>query len=188
MTCSCGYGGICSVHPRCPWCHNEVTVFASGRKEWRCTRCKKVFDKKTSTDTTTKATKANSGHQKKEQGRTVAKQTKTVERESSLRYAFLKAPKEMPETDTILGCVLSGIKKIKTGSLDEATDATRKCGFDKISDQDARQKTRIMLRRLANEGFIKITREGAATNGASKKVAKVTTKKGGKKSFKLVKK
>lgn len=45
--CLCGYGVLCPVHPKCPWCRNESTVFASGHKQFTCTRCKKVFDKKT---------------------------------------------------------------------------------------------------------------------------------------------
>lgn len=45
--CLCGHNVLCPIHPRCPYCKNEVTVFASGRKEFTCTRCKKLFDKKT---------------------------------------------------------------------------------------------------------------------------------------------
>ena len=84
--------------------------------------------------------------------------TTTPTRTSHLRYEFVKPPKDAPAVDTIMGAVLSGIRRIKRGSLDDATAATLKAGFAKVSDQDARTKTRIMLRRLANAGAVKVTR------------------------------
>lgn len=92
----------------------------------------------------------------------MATRTTTPKRTSHLRYEFVKLPTEAPADDTILGAVLSGIRRIKRGSLDDATAATLKAGFAKVSGQDPRAKTRIMLRRLANVGAVKITRQNAA--------------------------
>lgn len=89
----------------------------------------------------------------------MATKATTPQRASHLRYEFVKLPKDTPAEDTILGAVLSGIRRIKRGSLDDATAATLKAGFAKVSDQDPRTKTRIMLRRLANVGAVKVTRQ-----------------------------
>ncbi len=95
----------------------------------------------------------------------------TPMRTSPLFYEFVKAPKDGPNENTILGCVLAGIRKIKRGDLDAATAATVKAGFKNVSDQDAREKTRIFLRRLANDGCVKITR--SATKPAAPKKTRV---------------
>jgi len=91
-------------------------------------------------------------------------------RTSKLHYEFVKPPKDTPDEQTILGTVLSGIRKIKRGSLDDATKATLAAGFSKVSDQDPREKTRIMLRRLANDGVVRITRNGEEKKGTAKRV------------------
>jgi hypothetical protein len=100
---------------------------------------------------------------------------KTPMRTSPLFYEFVKAPKDAPDEDTILGCVLSGIRQLKRGSLDDVTKATLKAGFAKVSDQNAREKTRIFLRRLANDGVVKITRSGAVKPAAKKTRVKVVS-------------
>lgn len=108
---------------------------------------------------------------------------KSAARESNLAYAFLKVPSDAAGEETIQGCVLAGIRKIKRGSLDDVTEAATKAGLNKVSDQDLRNQTRIHLRRLANKGAVRITR-----NGEESKTAKKKTSKKAKKSFKLVKK
>ena len=90
----------------------------------------------------------------------VRKTTEPI-RTSTLHYEFIRVPKNDVDPETIMGCVLTGIRKIRAGSLDAATKATLEAGFSKVSDQDPREKTRIMLRRLANDGVVKITRNGA---------------------------
>jgi hypothetical protein len=97
-------------------------------------------------------------------------------RTSHLHYEFVKPPKDTPDEQTILGTVLAGIRKIKRGSLDDATAATVKAGFGKISDQDPREKTRIMLRRLANDGVVSITRNGEEKKGKAAKRVKLVGK------------
>ena len=97
-------------------------------------------------------------------------------RTSKLHYEFVKPPKDMPDEQTILGCVLTGIRKIKRGSLDDATAATLKAGFKNVSDQDPREKTRIMLRRLANDGVVSITRDGMEKKGKAAKRVKLVAK------------
>jgi hypothetical protein len=121
---------------------------------------------------------------KKSSSKKSSPSAEATERGSSLEYQFLKNPSDLPSEETILGCVLAGIKKIKKGNLDDATEATLKAGFSDYSDQDAREKTRVMLRRMANEGVVRITRNGNEVEGrAAKKESK--GKKSGK-SFKLV--
>lgn len=100
-----------------------------------------------------------------------------TERVSTLQYGFVKSMKDEPKDETILGCVYAGIKKIKTGSLVDAAAAAVKAGFAKVSDQDVTEKTRIMLRRLANDGIVKITRGGVAEKTTSKKTTKTETPK-----------
>jgi hypothetical protein len=90
---------------------------------------------------------------------------------STLRYEFIRVPKDTPDESTILGCVLAGIRTIRRGTLDDATAATVKAGFKQVSDQDPREKTRIMLRRLANDGAVKITRGSDAPKKRVKLVA-----------------
>lgn len=117
-----------------------------------------------------------------------SKASKTVrsERVSSLEYTFLKSPTEMPTDETIAAVVLAAMRKVKKGTLAEVAETAARLGFTKISDQDVVAKTRIFLRRLANDGVVKITRNGDEVKAKS---AKKTAKKDGKKkSFKLVKK
>jgi len=200
MACTCGYPGICSEHPRCPWCGNYVTVFASGLKEWRCTRCKKVFTKKTTvvqpTDvnppSTQKASKESTMKKTTKSAKSVKsvvvakKSVKRAERESHLQYDFVKMTKDAPEEETAYGVVLVGIRKIKSGNLDDATEAALKAGLAKVSSQDPRAIARKGLRMLANIGIVRISRDGEEKGGNAKKAT--GAKKGSKKSFKLVKK
>lgn len=185
MTCTCAYGSLCVVHPKCPYCQNYSTVFASGHREYRCTRCKKVFDRKLFASIQASKTvnvKARLIEQKRNTPmKTTSKKAAATVRESNLQYRFVKSPKEVPAEDTIMGAVFTGIKRIKSGNLDDATAATVKAGFSKISDQDPREKTRIMLRRLANDGFVSISRDGAEKKGNVKKAKKGFKLVGGKK-------
>jgi hypothetical protein len=188
MTCTCAFG-FCDLHPKCPWCGNYTTVFASslnGAKSFSCTRCKKSFTRKTvvnppstsmaSKDKTMTKTSKTTKTVKAVKSNKASKKTTTEPRESSLRYEFLKMPKDAPAEDTLIGCVLSGARKAKRGSIDDMTEAAVRCGLNKVTTQDPRAKTRIILRQLANDGAVRITRDGAEK------------KDNGKKSFKLVKK
>jgi hypothetical protein len=114
------------------------------------------------------------------------KSTKTVkaERASNLTYEFVRMPKDAPSEETVRGCVLAAMRKAKKGTLDDVFDSAKRCGLLKLTDQDPKIETRKHLRFHANDGSIRISR-----NGDEVSARKVTKKgKGGKKSFKLVKK
>lgn len=199
MGCVCSYNVFCRVHPKCPWCGNYTTVFASvSANEFSCTRCHKLFTSKTIVNRipatpvskdknimakTIKNVKLSGKSAKSSKSTKSSKKVERATRESNLAYEFVKMPKDAPSEDTNIGCVLAGIRKIKDGSLDEVTAAALKCGFE--TDQDAATQARIFLRQLHNRGAVRISRNGVeASNG--KQTAK--GKKGSKKSFKLVKK
>lgn len=103
-----------------------------------------------------------------------------AERESSLQYAYVKTPKDGPADDSIQGTVLAGIRKIKSGNLDEAVEAALKAGLGEATNQEPRNQVRVHLRRLHNMGAVKVSR-----NGAESKSTKTSKKV--KKTFKLKK-
>lgn len=189
MTCTCAFGGLCALHPKCPWCRNYITVFESSNKVYSCTRCKKTFTRKTvvvNPPSTKMASKDKNIMAKTSKTVTAKKSSKKIARatrESNLHYEFVKMPKDAPNEDTTYGCILAGIRKAKRGSLDEVTESATRCGLTKATSQDPQVETRKHLRYLANAGAVRITRNGVESNGNGVKKGKK-----GKKSFKLVKK
>lgn len=194
MACVCGHPNtLCSTHPKCPRCNNYSTVFESGHREYRCTRCKVVFTRRTFTSLipnnnrqlTVKAAAAAKENTMKKNLK-LAKSSKksakaaVAERESTLQYTFVKMPKNPAADESIQGTVLAGIRKIKSGNLDEAVEAALRAGLGNATGQEPRNQVRVHLRRLHNLGAVRVTR-----NGAESKSTKTASTKKVKKTFKL---
>jgi hypothetical protein len=78
-------------------------------------------------------------------------------------YTFKRVEKNRtPNADSIEGCVLAGLRKVKRGTLDQIHQAALTLGLKKVTGQDTREQTRVWLRRLEKVGVVSITRPEAA--------------------------
>lgn len=84
-------------------------------------------------------------------------------------YTFLKTPKVEPGKDTIMGCVYYATRKLKTASVEAIMDGAMKLGLNKITHQDPRQQTQVMLRRLASDNIVRKEKPVKKTAGLTLK-------------------
>lgn len=83
----------------------------------------------------------------------------------TITYRFVKNPQHAPRPDTIQGTVLAGIRKLKTGTIDQVLTEAKKAGLAKHTNQDQREQTRVHLARLRQAGAVE------KLNGTPAKIA-----------------
>jgi hypothetical protein len=92
-------------------------------------------------------------------------------------FEFVKAAKDMVE-ETIMGVVYNAIKKVKSGTVAEITEAAVKGGLKDYTGQDPLVQTGVMLNRLKSMGSVrKVKVEAPAKAKASGKVVLKLKKK-----------
>jgi hypothetical protein len=85
------------------------------------------------------------------------------------------------EDETIAGVVYNAIKKLKSGTVAEVTDAAIKGGLKDVTGQDPMVQTGVWLNRLAGKGIVKkIKSEGKAAVSKAAKTVRFKLKKGKK--------
>jgi hypothetical protein len=104
---------------------------------------------------------------------------KLVNRGWGQTFSFLKTPKIEPPRETIYGSVYFALRKLKSGTVDELTEEAMRQGLNKVTKQDPRIQTQVMLRRLVHLGTAKKERPGKdkKSSAPTKKVKLFRVKK-----------
>ena len=115
--------------------------------------------------------------QQEELGEIMAKKkTSSDDRRGRKVFEFVKVAKDMVD-ETIMGVVYNAIKKVKSGTVTEITDAALKGGLKDYTGQDPLVQTGVMLNRLKSMGSVKKVKTEAPAKASGKVVLKLKKKK-----------
>lgn len=89
-------------------------------------------------------------------------------------FVWKKSPKVEPTRDSIHGCVMHALKKLRRGSVTEVEQEAMRLGLAKHTKQNYRVQTQVMLRRLVDAGSA--TKEKGEKPSAEKPKVKVAAK------------
>lgn len=154
------------------------------RKLVHCPMCFRLWTERAETDRLSQVKQRKRKHVQEEID-VMAKKSKKKEAPSGrergrTEYEFVKMAKDI-EDETIAGVVYNAIKKLKSGTVAEVTDAAVKGGLKDVTGQDPMVQTGVWLNRLAAKGIVKkIKAEGKAAVSKAAKTVRFKLKKGKK--------
>jgi hypothetical protein len=73
-------------------------------------------------------------------------------------YKFKKLPKIEPTRESIYGCVLAALRKLKRGTVEQVAEEAGRQGLHKVTGQNPYVQTQIKLRLLVSLGSAEVTR------------------------------
>jgi hypothetical protein len=133
------------------------------RKLVYCSMCFRLWTERTVIDAISKSNQYKRNRQlseqQKELGEIMAKKSKKTSSGDSDRrgrkvFEFVKVVKDVVD-ETIMGVVYNAIKKLKSGTVGEITEAALKGGLKDYTGQDPLVQTGVMLNRLKSMGSVK---------------------------------
>jgi uncharacterized protein with LGFP repeats len=150
------------------------------RKLVYCPMCFMLWTERMAIDAVSKSNQAKrirkQADQQQELGEIMAKKkTSGEDRRGRKTFVFVKAAKDVVD-ETIMGVVYNAIKKLKSGTVSEITEAALKGGLKDYTGQDALVQTGVMLNRLKSMGAVKKA-DAPAKAKSGKVVLKLKKKK-----------